>query len=114
MRRSLALLCMLLLAAPAGSFASVSDDQVTSQKIKEADGTSGQNTNSGSGVKTNHIQNAAVTNAKIADGAVGTTKLLNGSVTASKLGVKGNPNFTPHGKRKFTPPMVMTWAPRCG
>ena len=37
------------------SIASVNDDQVTSQKIKEADGTSGQNTNSGSGVKTGHI-----------------------------------------------------------
>ena len=47
------------------TFASVSDDQVTSQKIKEADGTSGQDTNSGSGVKTGHIQNGAVTPAKI-------------------------------------------------
>lgn len=47
------------------TFASVNDDQVTSQKIKEADGTSGQDTNSGSGVKTGHIQNGAVTDAKI-------------------------------------------------
>ena len=48
-----------------GAFGSVNDDQVTSQKIKEADGTSGQNTNSGSGVKTGHIQDGAVTDAKI-------------------------------------------------
>lgn len=68
-------------------FASVNDDQVTSQKIKEADGTSGQNTNSGSGVKTNHIQAAAVTTSKIADGAISTLKLLNGAVTAQKLGI---------------------------
>ena len=32
------------------AFASVNDDQVTSQKIREADGTSGQNTNSGRGI----------------------------------------------------------------
>jgi len=47
------------------AFASVNDDQVTSQKIREADGTSGQSTNSGSGVKTGHIQDGAVTDAKI-------------------------------------------------
>jgi len=69
------------------AIASVNDDQVTSQKVKEADGTSGQNTNSGSGVKTNHIQNGAVTTSKIADGAVSTPKLLDGAVTAQKLGI---------------------------
>jgi hypothetical protein len=47
------------------AFAAVANDEVTSVKLKEADGTSGQNTNSGSGVKTGHIQNGAVTNAKI-------------------------------------------------
>ncbi|HWR97102.1 MAG TPA: hypothetical protein VN317_01635 [Candidatus Methanoperedens sp.] len=67
--------------------ASVNDDQVTSQKIKEADGTTGQNTNSGSGVKTNHIQDSAVTTTKIADGAISAQKLLNGSVIAAKLGI---------------------------
>lgn len=47
------------------AFASVNDDQVTSQKLKEADGTSGQNANSGSGVKTAHIQDGAVTASKL-------------------------------------------------
>ena len=46
-------------------FANVNDDQVTSQKIREADGTSGQDTNTGGGVKTGHIQDGAVTDAKI-------------------------------------------------
>jgi hypothetical protein len=60
-------LVVLLLCSIMGTvaFASVNDDQVTSQKIREADGTSGQNTNSGSGVKTGHIQDGAVTESKI-------------------------------------------------
>jgi hypothetical protein len=41
---------------------------VSSAKIAEADGTSGQNTNNGNGIKTNHIQNGAVTQSKIAAG----------------------------------------------
>ncbi len=47
------------------AFAAVINDEVTSQKLKEADGTSGQNTNSGSGVKTGHIQDGAVTASKL-------------------------------------------------
>lgn len=43
----------------------ISDDKIMSQDIKEADGTSGQDTNTGSGIKTGHIQDGAVTPAKI-------------------------------------------------
>jgi len=56
-------------------------DNVLSGNIKEADGgVSGQDTNSGSGVKTGHIQDGAITNSKMADGAI----------TASKIGFYSN------------------------
>ncbi len=42
-----------------------SPDSVLSHDIKEADGTSGQDTNTGSGIKTGHIQDGAVTDVKI-------------------------------------------------
>jgi hypothetical protein len=47
----------------------VGNDAVTSSKIAEADGTSGQITDNGSGVKTGHIQDEAVTEAKLAAAA---------------------------------------------
>lgn len=58
MRKALMILSIMTAASlfSTTAFASVNDDQVTSQKIREADGTSGQDTNSGSGVKTGHIQ----------------------------------------------------------
>lgn len=80
---SVALLSFLLATGTAG--ASVSNDQVQSQHIREADGTSGQNTNSGAGVKTGHIQDSAVTSAKIQDGQVMNADLGPNAVTTDKL-----------------------------
>jgi hypothetical protein len=63
-----------MLSPVSASFAAVNNNEVTSVKIKEADGTSGQDTNSGSGVKTGHIQDGAVTDAKIG-GTISVDKL---------------------------------------
>jgi len=84
MRKLLFLLSVLGMMAGLSTvgFAAVANDEVTSQKIKEADGTSGQNTNSGSGVKTGHIQNGAVTDAKIA-GPISTSKLNVGTTSGT-------------------------------
>jgi hypothetical protein len=60
-------------------------DTVHSTDIKEADGTTGQDTNSGSGIKTGHIQNNAVTDKKIAPGAVTSGKIAAGAITEDKL-----------------------------
>jgi len=65
--------------------ADVADDAVTSAKIDEADGTTLQDTSTGSGVKTGHIQDDAVTADKIADGAVGALAIADGSITTVKL-----------------------------
>jgi len=63
----------------------VPDDSILSQHIKEADGTTGQDTNTGSGIKTGHIQDGAVTTGKIVDGAVTTPKIADGAVTDAKI-----------------------------
>ena len=60
-------------------------DNILSANIKEADGTSGQNTNAGSGVKTGHIQDGAVTTGKILDGAATALKIADGAVTDGKI-----------------------------
>jgi hypothetical protein len=66
MRHSkLTLVTLLLAVAPAVANASVANDQVLSQHIRDADGTSGQNTSAGSGIKTGHIQDGAVTASKL-------------------------------------------------
>jgi len=57
-------------------------DSIYSNEIREADGTSGQNTNAGSGIKTGHIQNGAVTSVEIRDGAVTSVDIQNGAVTS--------------------------------
>lgn len=57
---------------------------VSSKDIVPADGITGQSLTTGSGVKTGHIQNGAVTAAKIADGAVTDAK-ISGTISGSKL-----------------------------
>lgn len=61
------------------------DDAVTSVKLSEADGSTGQDTNTGSGIKTNHIQDDAITNAKLADDSVNAAKIANGTVGTAEL-----------------------------
>jgi len=85
MRRLTTLIVTVLLATPAFSRAAVANDEVTSAKLKEADNAASQDTNSGSGVKTNHIQNKAVTGAKMADGTITATQLAAGAVTDAKI-----------------------------
>jgi microcystin-dependent protein len=51
------------------------DDAVESTKLAEADGTSGQNTATGTGVKTTHIQDLAVTEVKLGDDSVASAKI---------------------------------------
>lgn len=71
----------------------IANNAVTSAKLREADGTSGQNANTGSGVKTAHLQNGAVSEVKLADNAVTSAKIREadgstGQNTNTGFGVK--------------------------
>jgi hypothetical protein len=55
--------------------AAIQADAVGSKNIKDADGTSGQDTSTGYGIKTNHMQDLAVTEAKLSIGSMPQTKL---------------------------------------
>jgi len=80
-----ALVAVIALLPAAGSAANVAANTVVSISIKPADGTTGQTLTTGSGVKTGHIQDGAVTASKVASSAVGTAALANGAVTAAKI-----------------------------
>jgi len=67
------------------SAAAVLADEVGSANIAEADGTTGQDTNTGTGVKTGHIQNGAISTIKLKNNAVKTAKIAGGAVTSAKI-----------------------------
>ncbi|MBI5196786.1 MAG: hypothetical protein HZA10_10770 [Nitrospirae bacterium] len=84
-KMSLMLIVIFVCALFSANAFAIQDDSILSQHIKEADGTSGQNTNSGSGIKTGYIQDNAVTTGKIADGAVTTQKITDSAISTSKI-----------------------------
>jgi hypothetical protein len=65
--------------------AKIAADAVTSAKIAEADGTSAQNANTGNGIKTTHLQDGAVTLAKLAPNSVDGSKIVDGTIGLADL-----------------------------
>lgn len=82
---SLLLVAVFMFSLFSSTAFAVPDDSILSQHIKEADGTTGQDTNTGSGIKTGHIQDGAVTTGKIEDGSVTTPKITDNAVTTPKV-----------------------------
>lgn len=78
---SLFVICAAILLAVTPALAA----RIDSVEIMPADGVTGQDIQSGDGVKTGHIQDGAVTNAKIADAAITEAKLADGAVTDTKI-----------------------------
>lgn len=81
-------MCLTMVCAQGVSFGAITNDEVTSAKIREAtSGSTSQDTNSGNGIKTGHIVDTAVTTPKIANNAITGAKIAAGAVTADKLGI---------------------------
>src|SRR4051794_10846211 len=85
MKRKFVALMAGLLLFPAVCFgATVSANSVNSAAVIAADNTSGQTLTTGSGIKTGHIQNKAITNAKLF-GNISGAKLMNATITGAKI-----------------------------
>lgn len=78
------LVAALVAAAPVAALAGPNGN-VLSNNLRDADGTTGQDSTRGSGVKTPHLQDGAVTAPKLAPGAVSASALAAGAVGAAAL-----------------------------
>ncbi|UCH97925.1 MAG: hypothetical protein JSV88_14015, partial [Candidatus Aminicenantes bacterium] len=67
----------------------IQDEAITSSKIKEADGTTDQDTTKGNGIKTSHIQNNAITEPKLENDSVSSAKIKEADGTTTQDTSKG-------------------------